>query len=592
VHALVAPLHRVSGSHAPLTAAAAARAAALVAAVVAALVAAVPGLAPEAANAAALGPGCHSQWPVVAHYAGERPAPAPTPLPVACATETGYATSETTLAVTPSGTLIFSPAETENSVARSLDAGASWSLAYPANEQYTSLWNTVDPRVIVDRRTGRVFWVHATGDLRTTPGVTENSPLPNAIQTIVAYAHGFQVYSSSNDGRDFSTADYSHENMGDWESIFVGPAPPASSGGPRPHGYPDVVYVCANSPFEVSGPGRQCYRSLDGGATFSSAGFVFPSPSSPPDGCPALAANGGIVDNEGTTYQPLSCEMGAYVAASADEGATYTWHAVKDAPPANGVSGSLQLAIDDADNLYGMWTSNDHLYLTVSRDHAQSWSSPLDVTAPGLHTITRPAFAAGPSGRVAITYYASRDPSAQALSAYITETTDALQARPLYVTGVLNDPANPIYVDQGLRGTTPRADFIGGAYDAAGTFWAGVVKQIGTPDANGFIATTGYVGRLALPGAPAPAATNSAGTVGCRASSRVRLTLTRSHGERIVRAVVSINRRRILTRRGRDLRQLSFSRPSTGRLAIQIVTLDSRGHARLTRRVIAPARCR
>jgi hypothetical protein len=559
----------------------------------AARAAAVVGAAPAPAGAASIapGPGCHSDWPVVAHHAGGRPAPAAR-LPIACATETGYATSETTLAVTPSGTLIFSPAETENSVARSLDAGASWSLAYPADEQYTSLWNTVDPRVIVDRRTGRVFWVHATGDLRTTPGVTENSPLPNAIQTIIAYAHGFQVYSSSDDGRDFATADYSHENMGDWESIFVGPAPPASSGAPRPHGYPGVVYVCANSPFEVSGPGRQCYRSLDGGATFSPAGFVFPSPSAPPDACPALAANGGVVDNEGTTYQPLSCAMGAYVAASADAGATYAWHLVKDAPPANGLSGGLQLAIDDADNLYGMWTRNDRLYLDVSRDHAQSWSVPLDVTPPGLHTITRPAFAAGRSGHVGIAYYASRDPSAQALSAYITKTSDALGSQPLFISGALNDPAKPIYVDQGLRGTTPRADFIGGAYDADGTFWAGAVKQLGAPDANGYVATTGYVGRLASPRAPAPVAGDGSGAPGCRAPSRIRLTLTRSHGERIVRATVYLNRRRLFTRRGRNLRRLSFTRPGAGRLVIEVVAVDGRGHSHVMRRVVAPARCR
>jgi hypothetical protein len=284
--------------------------------------------------------------------------------------------------------------------------------------------------------------------------------------------------------------------------------------------------------------------------------------------------------------------LGYIVGASGDEGATYTWHLIKDAPPANGLSGSLQLAIDDADNLYGMWTRDDRLYLTVSRDHAQSWSAPLDVTAPGLHTITRPAFAAGPDGHVGITYYASRDPAAQALSAYITETADALNPRPQLITGALNDPAKPIYVDQGLRGTTPRADFIGGAYDGSGTFWAGVVKQISAPDANGFIATTGYVGRLAPAGAPAPGTTNSTGAGGCRTASRVRLTLARSRGERIVRAVVYVNRRRLLTRRGRSLRRLSFARPGTGRLVIGIVALDGRGHEHVTRRVLAPARCR
>jgi hypothetical protein len=377
----------------------------------------------------------------------------------------------------------------------------SWSLAYPPGEQYTSLWNTVDPLIVADRRTGRVFWVHATGDLRTVPGITENSPLPNAIQTIIAYAHGFQVYTSLDDGRGWTTADYSHEQMGDWEKIFVGPPPPASSGAPQPTGYPDVVYVCANSPFEVSGPGRQCYRSLDGGNTFGAAGFVFPSASAPADVCPALASNTGVVGKDGTTYQPVTCDHGAYVAVSRDEGSSYTFEPLRAAPPANGISGSLQLAIDGADNLYGLWVDNDKLQLAISRDRAHSWSTPLDVTAPGIHTITRPAFAAGRRGAVGIVYYASRDPSASTLSAYITQTDDALAARPLFYSAALNDPAHPIYKDLALNGDSPRADYIGGAYDGSGTFWAGLVKQLGPADANGYVATTGYVGRLAFPGA-------------------------------------------------------------------------------------------
>ena len=235
--------------------------------------------------AGAEGPGCNAALPVVVHHAGGADAkpPAGTALPVVCATETGYATSETTIAATNTGALLFSPAHTENSLARSFDGGATWGLTYPPKMQYTSLWNTVDPIVTVDRRTGRAFWLRATGELRTAPVLVDESPFGNQAATAIAYAHGFQVYSTSDDGRTWTTADYQHEFTGDWEKIFVGPAPPASSGAPRPSGYPDVAYVCANAPFEVSGPGRACYRSLDGGATFNLAGYVFPSPGSPSD---------------------------------------------------------------------------------------------------------------------------------------------------------------------------------------------------------------------------------------------------------------------------------------------------------------------
>ena len=570
---------------------------ALAIAATAALLAAIA----SAASAAPPGPGCNPRWPVVAYRAGGKPValPSSATLPVACATDTGYATSESTIAVTNRGTLVYSPAETENSMARSVDSGASWSLTYPANEQFTSLWNTVDPDVIADPLTGRVFWVHATGDLRTTAGVTENSPLPNAIQTIVAYAHGFQVYSSADDGRNYTTADYSHENMGDWEKIFVGPPTSPVSGAPQPVGYPDVVYVCANSPFEVSGPGRQCYRSLDGGVTFASAGFVFPSASAPADFCPALASNSGVVDPSGNTYQPVSCSNAAYVAVSHDEGSSYVFLPEKDAPPSNQLSGSLQLAVDSAGNLYGLWLSNDQLYLAISRDHAQTWSAPLAVTQPGLHGIDRPAFAAGGPGQVGITYYASTDASAAKLTAYVTQTADALDPQPLFYGGALNDPAAPIFHDYGLTGGgSPRADFIGGAYGPDGTFWAGVVKQLGPADSNGNVPTSGYVGRLAFGGATpdvlqgvvtaTPGAAHGPTAGACTVARPLVFRINPVPGGRVVRVTAYVNGRRVLVRRGHDVTRVSFPRPPGRRLVIRIVSTNNRGGQVVTLRTFGP----
>jgi len=437
--------------------------------------------------------GCNPSWPVVAHRAGGSLVgmPAGSLLPVACATETGFATSESSIAVTKDGVLVYSPAETENSMARSLNGGASWSLTYPAEAQPTSFWNTVDPYVVADRRTGRVFWAHATGPVRNEGG------LPEEAGFYLAAAYGFQVYTSKDDARTFTTADYQTAPTGDWEKVFVGPPPPASTGAPQPVGYPDIVYLCANSPLEVSGPGRLCYKSLDGGVTFTPAGFTSPTASNPADICPPLNFNTGVVDSRGTIYQPVNCEHSAYVVVSRDEGASETWIPQKDAPTGTVISGTnLQLAVDQADNLYAMWTANGLLYLAISRDHAQTWSAPLMVAAPGVQNVQRPAIAAGAAGRVALTYYASREPAAQLLSAFITQTGDALDHQPLFYSGALNDPAAPIFHDYGLSGGSPRTDFVGGAYDSPGkTFWAGVVKQLG-PSANGHVPTTGYVGTL------------------------------------------------------------------------------------------------
>jgi hypothetical protein len=443
--------------------------------------------------AAATVAGCSRALPVVAHRAGGLLVKLPkgARLPVACASETGYATSESSLAVTPRGVLVYSPAQSENSMARSLDRGASWSLTSPAVAQPTSFWNTVDPYVTADRRTGRVFWAHATGPVRNEGG------LPEEAGFWLAAAYGFQVYSSSDDARSFTTADYQTAPTGDWEKLFVGPPPPASTGAAQPVGYPDVVYLCANSPLEVSGPGRLCYKSLDGGSTFTPAGYTSPTASNPADVCPPLNFNTGVVDSQGTIYQPVNCEHSAYVVVSGDEGASETWIPQKDAPTGTVISGTnLQLAVDQADNLYATWVAGGLLYLATSRDHAQSWSAPSTISGPALQKVQRPAIAAGAPGHVAVTYYASKDPSAQLSSGFITQTADALDAQPLYYSGALNNPAAPIFHDSGLSGGSPRTDFVGGSYDSSGTvFWAGVVKQLGPP-ANGHVPTTGYVGTL------------------------------------------------------------------------------------------------
>jgi hypothetical protein len=214
------------------------------------------GGAPAASHPA---PGCHPRSPVLAYRAtstGAQPAH-PGRLPLACAVRTGYPTSETTVSVTR-GAILFSPAGSENTLARSTDQGRHWQLVGPTQLQYTSLWNTVDPQVVADRRTGRLFWIHATytEDLRWP--LPDQSPASWLVPTIVADAHGFQVYRSANAGRTWQTADYSTQDTADWEKLFVGPPAPRRGGAPRPSGYPDVVYLCANAPAEVIGPGRAC----------------------------------------------------------------------------------------------------------------------------------------------------------------------------------------------------------------------------------------------------------------------------------------------------------------------------------------------
>ena len=457
----------------------------------------VVALGSVATDASASSPGCHAAWPVSAYRAAANASHTVRAgaLPRGCAVSTGYATSETTVAVTNGGAILFSPANSENTLARSTDAGARWSLVGPTELQYTSLWNTVDPQVVVDRRTGRAFWVHTTytEDLRWP--LPDQSPASWLVPTAIANAHGFQVFSSADGGRSWSTADYRTEDTADWEKLFVGPPPPPRTGQPQPSRYPDIVYLCANAPSEVLGPGRACYKSLDGGRTFTSTGYEFPSAAAPSN-CPALAANTGVVGGDGTVYIPQSCGGGTYLAVSRDEGASFTWSPVPGAPPAGGLGAVVQLAIDRAGDLYMLWLAGDTLQLVSSHDGGREWSEPLTVSPPGLHNVTLPALAAGPRGGVGIAYYASRDPSAKALGAYISQTTDALATAPLFYGAAVSDPSHPIFENYG-DADSPRADFTGATYDAHGQLWAALVKQLGPPDTSNRIATTGYLAHLA-----------------------------------------------------------------------------------------------
>jgi hypothetical protein len=237
---------------------------------------------------------------------------------------------------------------------------------------------------------------------------------------------------------------------------------------------------------------------------------VFPSPQAPLDSCQALEANNGAVGPDGTVYQPVTCRAGAYLAVSRDEGATYAWRRVAGAPGAPGIAGvdadvgGLQVAVDDGGTVYALWQTEGALHLTRSTDGAQHFTAPLSVAAPGLRRVALPALAAGAAGEVGVAYYGASDQHATRLTAYLTQSAQGRAANPVLVSAALNDPARPVFQPTGVNGgLTPRADYVGAAYDAGGTLWGGLVKQLGAPDAQGTVATTGLVARMREPAPPA-----------------------------------------------------------------------------------------
>ena len=67
----------------------------------------------------------------------------------------------------------------------------------------------------------------------------------------------------------------------------------------------------------------------------------------------------------------------------------------------------------------------------------------------------------------------------------------------MFYSAAVNDPAQPLYFPIS-SGTLPRNDYLGVAIGPDGTPWGGFIKLRSTkPDAEGFIQSTGFVGRLA-----------------------------------------------------------------------------------------------
>jgi hypothetical protein len=265
-----------------------------------------------------------------------------------------------------------------------------------------------------------------------------------------------------------------------------------------------------------------------------------------------------------------------------------------------------------------MWVDDGGVELAVSRDHAKTWGKPLQVSAPGLKQIDLPALAAGAPGQVGVTYYGtseapaaakrsgefeeseesekSEEPGAGAkpeeadrqvgsspppppLTAYLTQTTNALAGDPVFYSAPLNDPAKPIFTNY-AGNASPRADFIGGTYDATGTFWAGMVKQLGKPAADNSIATTGHVGRLVFHdrvGLPPSS----------RCADRRKFTFKLHHAPhaRVTRVVIFVDGKRKLARHGRDLRRVTLKRLPRGRFEVKIVATQSSGSTLTSTRV-------
>ncbi|MCA1727728.1 MAG: hypothetical protein LC722_08810, partial [Actinobacteria bacterium] len=254
-------------------------------------------------------------------------------------------------------------------LAATSDQGRTWTGIRPLNRT----WAGGDFQIHADRQTGRVFWevFHAGSPL--------NSSGPSPAE------YGFSAYLLWTDdgGR---TWDYALPPLGHTlpeNPRFATNRPPP--GFPRPDGYPNIVYWCANVGAIFVPAARDCAKSLDGGITWARTGVMLTRGVPRHPECGTSPEDFGPLDGaypqpgpNGSLYSLVWCGGDSYLTKSTDEAAT--WPIIQKLPtigPPTGfpVGGGYELRTDPKGNLYLAAEIDGKLTLRVSRNEGRTWSN-------------------------------------------------------------------------------------------------------------------------------------------------------------------------------------------------------------------------
>jgi hypothetical protein len=433
----------------------------------------------------------------VAHHSGGRRVDAPavtSNAPDARLFRIGMNSGEPTVGVTKDGS-VFTVAIQTNfriEVVRSPDRGKSWNVVSPKfpggrNAQLVSF----DPYIYVDEWTNRVYTIDLT------------------------IACSYLSYTDDRAETWTTNPLACGRPVNDHQTLFSGP--PSIS---TPTGYKNVVYYCWNDVATSS-----CTRSLDGGITFTPTGsppFTGVSPDDPSRFCGGLHGH-GVVGGNGTVYLPRGYCGQPFLAISKDEGAT--WRRVQVAK--NGIEGhEAGVAVDSKNNIYYTWVGRDRLpYLAVSTNGGKRFSNPMMIGPPGIRESNLPGIDVGDPGKIAIVYMGSTNspyrpgkfeqdectaitscPAPKAYkkttwNGYITMSANALSRDPLFYTGSVNSPRDPLKRQNCGPGRCGNSilDFVDIVIGPDGTPWASLVDACITACAttpSSDMGSDGVVGRL------------------------------------------------------------------------------------------------
>jgi hypothetical protein len=256
---------------------------------------------------------------------------------------------------------------------------------------------SLDPILYTDQRTGRTF-VSQLNSLSQTSAVG----VLIGLNSLMAY--------SDDDGATWTPAQVNPpDGSYDHQSVGAGPYPAALSVLANPLNKGDAVYYCGQA-----GVATFCSRSDDGGLNFGRAMLVNTSVTSPAaTGCGALHGHVKVAP-DGTVYLPhYSCNGKQGVAVSTDAGTTWTVRQVTGSlPPVAGIlDPSVGIANDNT--VYFAWVgklpggnnSDNHVFVSSSKDRGATWTTPVDVGASaGILNAVFPAMVAGDSARAAVAF--------------------------------------------------------------------------------------------------------------------------------------------------------------------------------------------
>jgi hypothetical protein len=373
------------------------------------------------------------------------------------AVDVGREAAEPTIGVTKDGTAFYAAATFDagggtlarTEIIRSADGGITWESVQPDAVPRSNPPTTLDPYVYVEEDTGRVFSIDLT------------------------LACSYLTFSDDKGDSWTTNPAACGQFVNDHQTFFSGPPPEGMS---TVGGFPEILYYCFNRVADAS-----CSRSLDGGLTFS------------PTGQPAFLGEdeeaggfcGGLhghiaTDKDGRLFVPKGHCSRPWIGISEDSG--FSWDRVLIAPKHETAGPHLSVAADSAGNLYFVWWSREHHlpYLSVSKDHGKSWSTPRLIAPPGVHEVNFPVIAAGDKGRIVVQFPGTTvdDPedATRPWNSYYVVSTNALSRNPLFVSTTANDPADPIHrgVCSGrCRGMFDFLDVIVSPHD--GDFWGATV---------------------------------------------------------------------------------------------------------------------